>query len=133
MADFGHVSEPEAEKLYRIARRAKASLRNFGFRANNPPDTSDVGGAVVEVDTGDDPAGGVHVRWSLPKSVNEEVVRHVVAGEVEHPSIAQAEAISDLMSQVIVAVLVADGFDARISDDGMNAGFIDILSAPSER
>jgi hypothetical protein len=46
--------------------------------------------------------------------------------------LGQANAIGDLMFQVIMTVLIADGFDVRPSDDGMNAGFIDILSAPAK-
>ena len=70
--------------------------------------------------------------WSIPSSLNNEAISHIMEGDQDHPSVGQANAISDCMFQVIMAVLIADGFDVRPSDDGMNAGFIDILSVSTK-
>jgi hypothetical protein len=132
VTEYRQVSEAEAEKLRETAQLVMSTLIHFGFRATTPLENAGLGGAEVEVDTGDDAGGGVHVHWAVPHSLNNEAISHIMGGDQDHPSVRQSKSIRDLMFQVIMTVLIADGFDVRPSDDGMNAGFIDILSTPTK-
>ena len=80
MTEYRQVSEAEAERLRETAQLVMSTLIRFGFRATTPLENAGLGGAEVEVDTADDSEGGVHIRWSIPNSLNNEVVSHVLGG-----------------------------------------------------
>jgi hypothetical protein len=133
MAGYQQMSGERIRQLEEIAQLAEASLTRYGFRATEIADNSGLGGATVEVDTGDDESGGVYVHWEIPRDLNDECIRLAFAGDLTHPLREQMRTIRDLMFDVIMSALSSDGFEVVPSDNDMNPGAMRITGMRVDR
>jgi hypothetical protein len=90
MVDFHHVSGQAAECLKELADRARATLLAAGIPVSDSESTSLTGGALIEVDTGDEAAGGVYISWDLSRELNDEINNYLLSGQTSHPTIQYA-------------------------------------------
>ncbi|MEU3623998.1 hypothetical protein BS329_38315 [Amycolatopsis coloradensis] len=115
------VSPADQERLLALGGRTAAVLREAGFRVIAEPDLSglsDEGGAAIDVDLFGR-AGGVYVNWLMNVTWQEEVYRHLTAGEIEHPRVRQLNAAHAAVRAALTAVLSAAGLTVVPSEDDM--------------
>ena len=79
-------------------------------------DRDDQAGALVEVDTGDDAAGGVFVDWKPDPSLTRAAVEKMQNGEYQAPVIAYAGAVRAHMQKALIGILGSAGFQADAAD-----------------
>jgi hypothetical protein len=84
-------------------------------------------GAQVEVDNGDDDAGGVFVTWQPGANLVQAVVESMSQGQTDAPVIALRTSISGYMRDAIVNVLTVFGFRVVSCDDDMRPPAIKVL------
>jgi hypothetical protein len=84
-------------------------------------DESDAGftGAQIEVDLGDDAAGGVFVTWRAGALHVEAANRSLIDGGFDDAAADRTRLIGTTMRDAMVTVLAAAGFDVSPSDDDM--------------
>lgn len=83
-------------------------------------DRDDQAGAQVEVDTGDDAAGGVFVDWKPDPALRRAAVDSMQRGDQTAPVIRHDGAICSHMQKAIIGILTSAGFqaDAAAAFDG---------------
>lgn len=96
-----------------LAARVTEELNSFGFLLA----VEESGGFVVELDAGDDGAGGVYVSWKNPSSVSSKVGEMIRNKELESPFLAQAARFSSEIQQVLASSLSLRGFLVELEDD----------------
>lgn len=114
------VSPAEQERLLALGGRTAAVLREAGFRVIAEPDLtglSEEGGAAIDVDLFQ--GGGVYVNWLMNVAWQEEIHRHLTAGEFEHPRVRQLNAAHAAVRAALTAVLSAAGLTVVPSKDDM--------------
>jgi hypothetical protein len=114
-----------------IARTTRDELARAGLpiRESGGPNSA---GAEIEVDFGDDGAGGVFVTWHADSGLTEAAAQSVLAGRLNDPAIQQSGTISTAMRDAMVAILVAARCVAEPSGDDMRPLALRVLSSPSE-
>src|SRR5205823_7200573 len=85
MVEFEHVNSQAVERLRDLADRVHiilvaAGIPTFDISTSNPH-----GGAEIEVDTGDDHAGGVYISWGFSHELSEEIRGYLLNKEYSHP------------------------------------------------
>lgn len=122
-------------RLRRVANSAVQALIAAGLPtvlATDPLKPSSGPGVVVDVDPGDDAAGGVWARWECTNAVGERAGDDLLAGRHDSPSITFHGAVVEAMQTAITAILNASGFDVRASDDEMQPFAVHVLGAPAQ-
>jgi hypothetical protein len=76
-------------------------------------------GAQVEIDLGDDAAGGVFVTWRAGASHVEDANRSLLDGGFDDVPIRRTGVVGTAMRDAMITILDLAGFDATPSDDDM--------------
>jgi hypothetical protein len=84
---FEHVSTQAAERMRDLADRARVVLVSAGIPAFDISSPDPRGGAEIDVDTGDDEAGGVYITWRVSRGLTEEISNYVLGHEHSHPRV----------------------------------------------
>ena len=85
-------------------------------------------GYVIEVDLGDDAAGGVFLKWNPGGAVTDQASTAVLTRDFTHPAIKFHGEVSHAMTAAAVKVLRAAGFTPVLADDDMRPYELDIRS-----
>ena len=99
-----------------LADAVRQELTKAGLPVGDDPDDD---GAEIEVDLGDDAAGGVFVTWRPGKVDVEAANRSLLDGGFDDTSQRRTDATATIMRDAMIAVLAGAGFDVRPSDDVM--------------
>jgi hypothetical protein len=130
MSGFERVSGAEQASWQRIAEQAREALHMAGLPAFHFGNNERAGGAEIEIDLGDDAAGGVFVAWRPDGRLSQLAAESVRSGQLSHPAIRQAGTVSQIMRDAIILILGSAGFAAEVSDDDMRPLSVRVLSGP---
>jgi hypothetical protein len=119
VVEFDHINDDEAGRLMDLAALAKSVLQRAGIPASLADGGTDTPGALIEVDTGADDAGGVFIAWSLSSEMTAEVSDHLLKGEFAHAAVQEAGRIRAAMCEALISILAASGISATLNEDDM--------------
>ncbi|MGW1952422.1 hypothetical protein ACWCPI_06600 [Streptomyces sp. NPDC001920] len=115
---FDHREAPEdvvAERTA-LADQVCRELALAGLPASRE-DRDDQVGALVEIDTGDDAAGGVFVDWRPDPALTRAAMERMQKGEYRAPVIEHDGAVRAHMQKAITGILRSAGFRADAAAD----------------
>jgi hypothetical protein len=119
-ASDGIETVGDVERALRVdlADAVRSELTGAGLPVG---DESDAGfaGAEVEVDLGDDAAGGVFVTWRAGSLHVEAANRSLIDGGFDDAATRRTDVIATTMRDAMITILRAAAFDASLSDDDM--------------
>jgi hypothetical protein len=119
--DFKHVDSEAAERLMHLADRARAALIAAGIPAFDIMSPEALGGAAIEVDTGDDEGGGVYISWVLSRELTDEINNLLLTNQLSHERIQYSGKVRAAMRDAVIAILNAAGISARPAAGDMRA------------
>ncbi|ACU72879.1 hypothetical protein Caci_4009 [Catenulispora acidiphila DSM 44928] len=90
----------------------------------------DVNGVLVEVDEGDDTAGGVILSWACSDRLTDRIVGAVADRRFEDPAIWHAGAVRQAMNAAVVQILTAAGFTVVDNPNDMHPQSLKVTAAP---
>lgn len=102
MSGFEQVPEADQAAWRHVAEQAREVLRMAGLPAFLFGESGSTSGAEVEVDLGDDAAGGVFGVWRPDSRLSQLAAESVRSGQVGHSSIRQAGVASKNMRDAII-------------------------------
>jgi len=111
------VDNPESTARAALAAAVRHVLAGAGLPV--PQDAADEPGAQLEVDLGDDAAGGVFVTWRVGAAHVEDANRSLLDGGFDDAAARRSGVVSVAMRDAMIEILRFDGLDARPSDDVM--------------
>lgn len=117
LSGLQHVDDEAAARLRDVATRARAALGSAGIPAFDSEASSPDGGASVQVDSGDDAAGGVYVYWVLSRSLTNDINAHIIDKQFTHPTVEYSGVVYGAMRDALLAILSASGFSAELADE----------------
>ncbi|TBO60838.1 hypothetical protein EYS09_04530 [Streptomyces kasugaensis] len=119
MSHFSNAADDVIAERGELAVQVQRELELAGISAYRLVGTTERAGAEIEVDRGDDAAGGVFVTWKPHPTVSARAVESVRNGEYHARSIRHSGAIAMHMRDAVIGILVSAGFRAEASDDDM--------------
>jgi hypothetical protein len=128
MSDYVRATEDVLADRNKLADQVCQALRLAGLAAFRQPNSDDAAGAEVEVDPGDDAAGGVFVTWNPHRTISEAVIENLQTGRLQAPVIQHSGAIASHMMNAMVGILRSAGFQADASDDDMRPMTVHVAS-----
>jgi hypothetical protein len=131
MSGFEQVSEANQAAWRRVAEDAREALRMAGLPAFQFGQNQSAVGAEIEIDLGDDAAGGLFVAWRPDRQLSQLAAESVRNGQLNHPSIRQAGLVSKTMRDAIISILNSAGFTAEESGDDLRPLSLRVVSGPS--
>jgi hypothetical protein len=132
MTDFQHVSLSTEESYNTLATLVHSALEVAGLPTHYHSMGSMMPGAEIEVDTGDDNAGGVHVIWRPSKELSMAAVERIRQGKLNDPVIEHSGSVKLFMRDAIIAILASAGFSLQPSTDDMRPLAILVNSGPPD-
>jgi hypothetical protein len=125
MAGYSEMTDAVLAMRLELAEQVRGELSKAGLPMGS--DTAGgLGGVVVEVDAGDDTAGGVFVRWEPSADLGEQAADAVSAGRFDHPSVARSAAVSEAMREAMIAIPRSAGVEAVEAADELRPFTIQI-------
>ncbi|MEW1677227.1 hypothetical protein [Streptomyces noursei] len=118
MYDFKHAPADIIAEREKLAEQVQRELELAGVVAFQIDVKVQVG-AEIEVDRGDDAAGGVFVTWKPHPTLSTAAVESLQNGEYQAQAIRHHGTVIMHMRDAIIGILVSAGFRAEISDDDM--------------
>lgn len=116
---YRQVSEAVVAERLRLASSVASILNEAGLPVMIDHGRACSGGAVVEVDRGDDAAGGVYVSWQPDVSLTERNNSHLLTGDLDHVDIAFSGRVCESMMEAMLAILRYRGVDAAAASDDL--------------
>lgn len=98
MSYFERVDETTLAAWNQLAARLREDLAAAGFTLFDQASTT---GVEVEVDPGNDPAGGIFVRWSVSPTLMERIHPAVVRGDHDDPALHHFGVIQKAMEEAL--------------------------------
>ena len=132
MYDFGHAADEVIAARRRLADDVCLALIYSGLQAHLASDEN-IPGAEVEVDPGDDAAGGVFVTWMKSNEFISAVVAEVAALKQDEAIVLLSEEISRCMRDAIIRLLDDFSFEVIPYDDGQRPPSVKVISGKFER
>ncbi|MGA5885349.1 hypothetical protein ACPCK4_23615 [Streptomyces cellulosae] len=108
-----HMSEETLRGIRELAELTTMTLKSHGFS----PASGDCGGFSVEIDAGDDEAGGVYIAWKLPNLISSKVKELIRSQELQSPFLARVARHSSDMQKTLADSLQLSGFLIEVADD----------------
>ena len=108
-----HMSEETLRGIRELAELTTMTLKSHGFS----PASGDCGGFYVEIDAGDDEAGGVYIAWKLPNLISSKVKELIRSQELQSPFLARVAQHSSDMQKTLADSLQLSGFLIEVADD----------------
>ncbi|WP_431992079.1 hypothetical protein [Streptomyces albogriseolus] len=108
-----HMSEETLRDIRELAELTTMTLKSHGFS----PAFGDFGGFSVEIDAGDDEAGGVYITWKLPNLISSKVKELIRSQELQSPFLARVAQHSSDMQKTLADSLQLSGFLIEVADD----------------
>ncbi|WP_073501606.1 hypothetical protein [Actinacidiphila paucisporea] len=130
MADFEHIPEEVRTKWLQLADEVCAELHLAGLPASRIAGSAMSVGAEIEVDTGDDEAGGVFVTWRPGVQLSEAAAESVKNGRFEESVVLHSGSVSREMCRALLGILNSAGYVVEPSDDDMRPFAVRVVSPP---
>ncbi|WP_149547372.1 hypothetical protein [Streptomyces marokkonensis] len=108
-----HMSEETLRGIRELAELTTMTLKSHGFS----PAFGEFGGFSVEIDAGDDEAGGVYIAWKLPNLISSKVKELIRSQELQSPFLARVAQHSSDMQKMLADSLQLSGFLIEVADD----------------
>jgi hypothetical protein len=90
--------------------RLAAEVERVLVEAGLPMSVADGPGVKIEIDLGDDSAGGVHVGWAASRLVRDRAVEALEAGRLDDPALPYPTTVANAMGVAIQLILQENGF-----------------------
>lgn len=119
MSDFVNAPDDVLANRSQLADQVCRELLLAGIPAFQMADAVGSAGAEVEVDAGDDEAGGVFVTWRPDPALSRAVAESVQNRELSAPVIQHSGAIASHMRDAIIGILSSAGFRVDVANDDM--------------
>jgi hypothetical protein len=127
VSEFDQVDRNVGRTINRLAEDVRYSLDLAGLPVLREGGV--VGhGAEVEVDFGNDAAGGIYVTWQPAERLVESAGNALLQGEFDDICIQQSAAIKTAMKEAIASILESLGFRVDESNDDMRPISIRVTS-----
>lgn len=130
---FTLVPATVLDEWNRLAARVRDTLAEAGLpvAAENEPEY--FAGVTVDVDPGDDEAGGVFVLWRPHRRLGNAVAESVTAQRVDDPVLEHFGAIAEAMRQAIWSILDSAGFTATEPHTDYRPLQLQVVSGPADQ
>ncbi|MEW1635272.1 hypothetical protein AB0469_14455 [Streptomyces sp. NPDC093801] len=128
---FERVGDEESAALQKLARRVRDELAAAGLPVV-APELAPVlaGGAEVDIDDGDDAAGGVFVGWQASPRLRACTSRAFRLKQLDEPVLRHSSAVRSAMMQAMVQVLASAGFSVEDARDEYRPQQLRVLAGP---
>lgn len=130
MTEFEHVSKEVRDGWLRLADEVCAELQLAGLPASRVVGAAMSVGAEVEVDTGDDEAGGVFVSWRPGAQLSGAAAEGVRSGRFDDPAVLHSGSVAREMYGALLGILKSAGYTVEPSDDDMRPFAVRVVSGP---
>ncbi|WP_370128158.1 hypothetical protein [Streptacidiphilus sp. EB103A] len=127
MFDYVNASDDVLASRNKLADHVCRELQLAGIPAFRMVEVVGPAGAEVEVDAGDDEAGGVFVSWRPDPTLSQSVAESVLRRELEAPVIRHSGTVASHMRDAIVGILNSAGFQAEVANDDMRPMAIQVM------
>jgi hypothetical protein len=128
---FERVGAEESAALTKLARRVRDELAAAGLPVVAPElDPVLAGGAEVDIDDGDDAAGGVYVAWQASPRLRDCASRSFRLKQLDDPVLRHSTAVGAAMMQAMAAILTSAGFSVEDARDEYRPQQLRVLSGP---
>lgn len=127
--EFEHVGADVEAGLRLLADQVAEELELAGLTVVKHGDAG--AGAMIEVDTGADAAGGVWVTWHADSRLRLAAAAAVQQGCVADPMIQRSGTITQIMLDALRAILAARGFGVVQEPDDMRPLWDQVVSPAS--
>lgn len=124
---YRQASEAEVAARSGLASCVAGVLEEAGVPVRTDPGGAGSGGAVVEVDRGDDAAGGVYVSWRPGASLIARTERLLLGGRHDHADMRFMGRVSESMRVAMLEILRHRGVEATVADDDLRPYDIRVL------
>jgi hypothetical protein len=124
---FEHVGDGAVQRLRELADRVRTTLAAAGIPVSASASPLLDGSAVLDMDTGADEAGGIYVRWRLPRAQHDELLSRLEAGQQSHPRAQYFFTVQLAMRDAITVILNAAGITAVRSEDPYDMDPLSVL------
>jgi hypothetical protein len=124
---YRQASETEVAVRSDLASSVACILEDAGIPVTIDQACAGSGGAVVDVDRGDDAAGGVYVSWRPGASLIERANRLLLNEKHDHGDIRFMGQVSESMMLAMLEILRHCGVDATVADDDLRPYSIRVL------
>ena len=128
MAKFLQVGDSARADRVALAKAVRLELTRAGLPLRSASDPAGPG-ADIEIDMGDDEAGGVFVTWHADGSLTLAAAQSVSEGRFDDEVIRRSGVISEAMRDSIIAILNAANLVAVQSDDDMRPLALRVVAA----
>lgn len=129
MAGFERATGEAEASRRALAELVSAEIRRAGLPVVSEEDEGP--GAEIEVDVGEDDAGGVYVTWRPLEELAGAAALSVQQGRPDDPSVRHAGVVKTALRDAVLAVLSSAGFEAERSVDDMRPLALRVISAPA--
>jgi hypothetical protein len=126
------VSAEERAGMERLASRVRNELAAAGLPVITPGlDPVLACGAEVDIDDGDDAAGGVFVGWLPSPRVRASTSRAFRLRQLDDPLLRHSSAITAAMMQAMDAILTSAGFTIEDANDDYRTHQLRVTDGPA--
>lgn len=128
---FERVGAEESAALQKLARRVRDELAAAGLPVVAPKLAPVLaGGAEVDIDDGDDAAGGVFVGWQASPRLRACASRAFRLKQLDEPVLRYSSAVGAAMKQAMAQVLASAGFSVEDARDEYRPQQLRVLAGP---
>ncbi|MGW4412745.1 hypothetical protein ACWEJ6_52785 [Nonomuraea sp. NPDC004702] len=126
MSNFERVDEATLDAWSRLAARLREDLEAAGFAFIGHDSAA---GVNVEIDPGNDPAGGVFVSWAVGPALVEQIRQPVLSGDLHSPAIRHLGVINEVMEQTLRVILTSAGHCVEPANDEYRPHALRVISS----
>jgi hypothetical protein len=130
MSGFERVDAEEEQVLQALALDALEVLLSAGLPRSVEAGADISAGITVEVDSGDDEAGGVYLMWRPDGQLVNEAALAVLNGRLDDPAIGRSAVFKAAMKDAMLSILASSGFLVEESRDDLNPLAVRVLGRP---
>jgi hypothetical protein len=127
MPGFERVDLEREQALHELARGALEVLLSAGLPESTEAEEGPSAGIEVEVDVGDDEAGGVYLMWRPDDRLVSAAALAVLDGRLDDPAIRRSAGFRAVMKDAILSILASSGFIVEEAQDDLNPLAVRVL------
>lgn len=132
MVEYKKIDDESIDRLMLLANEVSQKLQLAGFIAQvfaGAEFDLDFVGMKIEVDTGDNAAGGVWVDWCSSRELRGLAAESVRNHVFDSRDIIHSGTVSEAMQRAIFAILYSAGFAVENSDEDMRPFEVRVIAA----
>ncbi|RKR90459.1 hypothetical protein BDK92_4832 [Micromonospora pisi] len=129
---FTLVSPAVLDDWKRLAARVRDTLAEAGLPVATENEPDYFAGVTVDVDPGDDEAGGVFVLWRPHRRLGNAVAESVTEQRIDDPVLRHFGAIAEAMRQAAWSILDSAGFTVADPNTDYRPLQLQVLAGPPE-